>query len=80
MTTTMTTDASKGLEGVVAATTEMSFIDGQKGVLEYVGIDIDELARNSSFEETVFLLWNRRLPTKSELEAFTSQLRSRYAL
>ncbi len=80
MTTTMTTDASKGLEGVVAATTEMSFIDGQKGVLEYVGIDIDELARNSSFEETVFLLWNRRLPTRSELEAFTSQLRSRYAL
>jgi len=80
MTTTMTTDASKGLEGVVAATTEMSFIDGQLGVLEYVGIDIDELARNSSFEETVFLLWNRRLPTRSELEAFTSQLRSRYAL
>lgn len=46
----MTTAAAKGLEGVVAAETEMSFIDGEKGVLEYVGIDIDSLARHSTFE------------------------------
>ena len=72
--------AAKGLEGVVAATTEMSFIDGAKGVLEYVGIAIDDLARNSSFEETVFLLWNRRLPSQSELDAFTKELRSHYGL
>jgi citrate synthase len=69
---------SKGLEGVVAAETKMSFIDGEKGVLEYVGIDIDALARNSTFEETTFLLWNTRLPKKSELEAFNKDLRSRY--
>ena len=74
------TTAAKGLEGVVAATTEMSFIDGEKGVLEYVGIAIDDLARHSSFEETVFLLWNRRLPKKDELEAFTADLRSSYGL
>ncbi len=71
---------SKGLEGVIAAETEMSFIDGQKGVLEYVGIPIGELATHSTFEETVFLLWNRRLPTSSELESFKGELRKRYAL
>lgn len=72
--------AAKGLEGIVAAETQMSFIDGERGVLEYVGIPIDELARNSTFEETVFLLWNRRLPTKAELEAFTREERAQRAL
>jgi len=72
--------ANKGLEGVFAAESKMSFIDGQKGVLEYVGIAIDDLARYSTFEETVFLLWNFRLPTKDELAKFTADLRSRYAL
>lgn len=76
----MATEAPKGLEGVVAAETEMSFIDGTKGVLEYVGIAIGDLSANSSFEETVFLLWNRRLPTASELEAFSRDLRERYEL
>ena len=70
---------AKGLEGVIAADTEMSFIDGQAGVLEYVGIAIGDLSSNSTFEETVFLLWNRRLPTKSELDRFTSDLRAAYA-
>ena len=72
--------ATKGLEGVVAAETEMSFIDGEKGVLEYVGIEIDALARHSTFEETVYLLWNRRLPTRAELDAFTKELRAHYDL
>jgi citrate synthase len=76
---TMTT-FSKGLEGITAAETKMSYIDGEKGVLEYVGYAIDDLARNSSFEETTFLLWNCRLPSKAELEAFNADLRSRYAL
>ena len=68
----------KGLEGVVAAETEMSFIDGQKGILEYVGIPIGELSANSTFEETVFLLWNKRLPTRQELDGFTRELRNNY--
>lgn len=71
---------SKGLEGIVAAETKMSFIDGEKGVLEYVGIEIDALARHSTFEETTFLLWNGRLPTKTELETFSTDLSSRYEL
>ncbi|XHC26229.1 MAG: citrate/2-methylcitrate synthase [Phycisphaerales bacterium] len=72
--------APKGLEGVVAAETEMSFIDGQKGILEYVGIPIGELSSNSTFEETVFLLWNKRLPKQNELDEFTQNLRKRYEL
>lgn len=69
---------SKGLEGVVAAETEMSFIDGQQGVLEYVGLAIGDLARSSTFEETVYLLWNKKLPTQAELDAFTKDLRDNY--
>ena len=71
---------AKGLEGIVAAETRMSYIDGEKGILEYVGIPIDALARNSTFEETVFLLWNCRLPKKGELAEFSEQVRSRYKL
>ena len=79
----MTTAApvfDKGLANTIAAETQMSFIDGAKGVLEYVGYDIDSLARNSTFEETVFLLWNRRLPTAAELAALESELRASYGL
>jgi citrate synthase len=73
----MTTFA-KGLEGIIAAETNMSWIDGTNGVLEYVGINIDELAQNSTFEETVFLLWNKKLPTAAELAEFTTELRNHY--
>jgi citrate synthase len=55
-------DFAKGLEGIVAAETNMSFIDGQKGILEYVGIPIGELASKGTFEESVYLLWNQKLP------------------
>ena len=72
------TTAAKGLEGVVAAETEMSYIDGVRGVLEYVGIAIDPLARYSTFEETVFLLWNKRLPRQAELAAFERDLHAQY--
>lgn len=70
----------KGLEGIIAAQTQMSYIDGSKGVLEYVGIPIGPLAQHSTFEESVFLLWNKRLPKRAELEAFNAELRSSYAL
>jgi citrate synthase len=67
-----------GLANTIASDSQMSFIDGEKGVLEYVGIDIDTLARNSTFEETVYLLWHRRLPTRGELDVFTQKLRAEY--
>jgi len=69
---------SKGLEGVVAAQTKLSFIDGEQGILEYVGIPIGQLAEKSTFEETVFFLWNQRLPKKAELAEFRAALNSRY--
>ena len=58
---------TRGLEGVVAANSGICFIDGDKGVLAYRGIDIHELADNSTFEETCHLLWFGKLPTRREL-------------
>ena len=57
-----------GLEGVVAATSSIGDVDGINGVLIYQGLDIHDLARNSSFEEVVFLLWHGRLPKQAELD------------
>src|SRR5262245_30735834 len=66
-----------GLEDVVVSTSEICFIDGKKGRLVYRGYDVDDLvAAGSSFEETVFLLWQGRLPTRKELEAHTKALSS----
>ena len=66
--------AGKGLEGIVAANSGICFIDGDAGVLAYRGIDIHELAEQSCFEETTYLLWNGRLPSELELREFSSQL------
>ena len=62
------THATKGLEGVVATTSSICYIDGDAGVLAYRGIDIHELADNSTFEETCYLLWFGHLPSRSELQ------------
>jgi len=66
--------APKGLEGIVATSSSICFIDGDAGVLSYRGIDIHELAERSNFEETAYLLWFGKLPTTSELAAFAAQL------
>jgi citrate synthase len=66
--------AGKGLEGIVAANSGICWIDGDLGVLAYRGIDIHELAENSTFEETTCLLWNGRLPNQFDLREFQSQL------
>jgi 2-methylcitrate synthase len=66
--------ASKGLEGIVATTSGICWIDGDAGVLAYRGIDIHQLAEQSNFEETTYLLWNGRLPTATELSAFRTEL------
>lgn len=62
----------KGLEGVVACTTGISFIVG--ATLNYRGYTIEDLAANSTFEETVFLLWEGRLPKADELATLKKQL------
>lgn len=66
--------ASKGLEGIVATTSSICWIDGDAGVLSYRGIDIHELAQHSTFEETTYLLWFGKLPNKAELADFTKKL------
>jgi citrate synthase len=72
MSTTVTT--TKGLEGVVAANSGVCYIDGDAGVLAYRGIDIHELAEKSTFEETCYLLWFGKLPTKAELDGLNKRL------
>ena len=69
-----------GLVNTIVARSSLSFINGEEGILEYVGYDIDDLARQSTFEETTYLLWNCRLPSRSELTDFTAQIRSNYEL
>jgi 2-methylcitrate synthase len=75
MSSLTTTNAPKGLEGVVATTSSICFIDGERGVLAYRGIDIHELADNSTFEETCYLLWFGKLASRAELK----ELRERMA-
>src|SRR6266852_8238528 len=74
MSSLTTMHAPKGLEGVVATTSKICYIDGDQGILAYRGIDIHELADHSSFEETCYLLWYGKLPTQNELKEFRRQL------
>ncbi len=66
--------APKGLEGIVATNSSICYIDGERGVLAYRGIDIHELADHSTFEETCYLLWFGRLPNGSELKDLRERL------
>ncbi len=67
-------EIAKGLAGIIVDESRNSFVDGQKGLLVYKGYDIHELAQKSTFEETVFLLWNGYLPTKQQLKEFSERL------
>ena len=66
--------ASNGLDGVVAATTHLSHVDGERGQLVIAGYPVEQLALHATFEETTWLLWNGALPTAAELAAFSDQL------
>lgn len=63
-----------GLEGVVAAETRLSHVDGLAGELIIGGFALEELAANATFEETVYLLWHGRLPTAAELTSLRDEL------
>jgi citrate synthase len=63
-----------GLRGIEVADTKISNIDGEKGKLIYRGFDILDLTKNSTFEETAYLLLYNKLPTKQQLEEFNSKL------
>ena len=63
-----------GLEDVVATSSEICYLDGEHGVLAYRGYDIHYLAKWASFEETCYLLWHGRLPSRAELGDLRSSL------
>ena len=67
---------ARGLEGVVAAESEICRIDGEKGKLYYLGYSIEDLARYSDFEETTYLLLYGRLPNKEEMDRFSKRMRA----
>src|SRR5476651_2410912 len=71
---------SPGLKGIVAATTRLSDVMGDEGILIYAGYDINELAGKVSYEEVVYLLWHDRLPNKGELAKFKDDLHAARAL
>ncbi|EJN59560.1 citrate synthase [Halogranum rubrum] len=66
----MSDDLKRGLEGVLVAESELSHIDGDAGKLIYRGYPIEDLARDASYEEVVYLLWHGELPTQEELDSF----------
>lgn len=70
----MAVTSGAGLEGVIAAESEICFIDGEEGILAYQGYDIHTLADNATFEEVIFLLWNGRLPKRQELDQLKKEL------
>jgi citrate synthase len=72
----MATTADKpkgGLEDVVATSSAICYLDGDRGVLAYCGYDVHDLATSATFEEVCFLLWHRRLPSRAELGDLQSQ-------
>jgi citrate synthase len=71
---------NSGLEGVVAASTSLSHVDGERGELIIGGYDVGELAAHATFEETTWLLWHGELPTARELERFGADLAARRTL
>lgn len=73
-------EMKEGLEGVVAATTRLSSVDGEAGVLLIAGFPVEDLAPVATFEEVVYLLWNGVLPRRDELEGFAHRLAARREL
>src|SRR2546421_3732290 len=69
-----------GLEGIVAAKSDICFIDGVNGRLVYRGYEIGDLVENVSFEETAYLLWEGALPNRAQLDKLKSDLASSMAL
>jgi citrate synthase len=78
--TTATSTINNGLEGIVAAETRLSMVDGEAGELVIAGFPVAELASHASFEETVYLLWHGDLPAATERARFTADLAGRRAL
>ena len=70
----MAEELHRGLEGVLVAESELSSIDGDAGRLVYRGHAIEDLAREASYEEVLYLLWEGHLPDVAELETFSERM------
>ena len=70
----MADELKRGLEGVLVAESDLSYVDGEVGKLVYRGYDIEDLARGASYEEVLYLLWHGSLPTAAELDSFAADL------
>jgi citrate synthase len=71
---------NSGLEGVVAATTRLSHVDGERGELIIAGYHVGDLAEHATFEETTWLLWHGELPSPNQLARFRADLAADRAL
>jgi citrate synthase len=71
---------STGLRGVAVGTSSISDVNGEKGELIYQGYNIHDLAEHSTFEEVIFLLWNKRLPNRTELSELEQSLTASYTV
>ncbi|WP_232686681.1 citrate synthase [Halobacterium zhouii] len=76
----MADELKKGLEGVLVAESDLSYIDGDAGKLVYRGYTIEDLARDASYEEVLYLLWHGNLPNRGELEDFESEMAAHRAV
>ncbi|HEV8580790.1 MAG TPA: citrate synthase/methylcitrate synthase [Thermoanaerobaculia bacterium] len=76
----MSNETRQGLEGVVAAATRLSSVDGEAGELLLAGFPVEEIAPQASFEEMVHLLWTGNLPTAAELANLKGRLAARREL
>jgi citrate synthase len=76
----MALTTTSGLDGVVAATTALSLVDGERGELVIGGFPVEELAEHATFEETTWLLWYGDLPATAQLDQFHDELASRQEL
>jgi len=72
--TTPTPQVAKGLEGIVAAATEIAEVDGAQGKLTLRGYDISELEGRVTFEEVAYLLWHGKLPNETELAELSTEI------
>src|SRR5436305_8309486 len=69
-----TPQVARGLEGIVAAATNIAEVDGEKGKLTLRGYDISELSGRVTFEEVAYLLWHGKLPTSQDLNSLTQEM------
>src|SRR5262249_18460533 len=76
----MVNEIHEGLEGVVAASTRLSLVDGAAGHLILAGYPMEQIAPQARFEEVAHLLWNGKLPNRRELNDLSARLASQRRL